>query len=401
MNLKKITISILIILLLAKFFGRYKSWKILSSGDSITFSPDSQMIAYATGETIRQDVSLYDNYSGSSTVEIRKVKNGRIIKTFDFFSASSIAFNSDNSLIAVAGYGGKIKIWRIKDGQLIQTFKQAEHDEDITKKLVFTADSKTLISSTISHSDSQYSNSNISVWDLEQGINVKSIYQPFTCAAISSDGQLFALGGNKSIITIHRTEDNVPIQYLDDFQETNPHFCDKLIFSQDNKLIVSDTSLYASKDDVFVHRVRDGKLLHKITWSDENHTSTDINLSPDNKFIAMSYRVRDADGSMFLFPTYDFPIGLFGHIDFWHINDSDYRFNLPVATIRAHWLRINKIAFSPDGKWLASMSDSKDNNRVRLWRMPPYSGWWWFLGFIALVVLVFRLRNELQEWINR
>ena len=364
------------------------------------------MIAYATGETISQNVSVYGNYSGSSIVEIRKVSNGRIIKVFDFFSASSIAFSPDNSLIAVGGYGGEIKIWRIKDSRLIQTFKQAKHDKDTTKKLVFTADSKTLVSSTISHSDSQYRNSNISVWDLERGINVKSIYQPFTCAAISSDGQLFALGGNKSIITIHRTRDNVPIQHLDDFQETNPHFCNELIFSHDNKLIVSDTSPYAGEDSVFVHRVRNGKLLQQIRWSDANHTKTDINLSPNHKFIAISYRVRDADSSMFLFPTFDFPIGLFGHIDFWYIGNSNNNFWIfsPVATIRAHWLRINKIAYSPDGKWLASMSDStdsKDDNRIRLWRMPAYSGWWWFLGSITLAVLTLRHRNEIKEWINR
>ena len=168
-------------------------------------------------------------------------------------------------------------------------------------------------------------------------------------------------------------------------------------------MLVSENGYSASEHNVFVHRINNGKLLQHIPWSDANHTNTDIKLSPNSKFIAMSYRVRDANSSMFLFPTYNIPIGLFGYIDFWHISDSDYNFwlNLPVATIRAHWLRINQIAFSPDGKWLASMSDSEDRNRVRLWRMPPYSGWWWFLGSIALAILVFSRRNELREWINR
>ncbi|MEM7595238.1 MAG: WD40 repeat domain-containing protein, partial [Cyanobacteria bacterium P01_A01_bin.83] len=197
--------------------------------------------------------------------------------------------------------------------------------------------------------------------------------------------------------------DNVPIQHLDDFKEKNPHFCNELIFSHDNKLLISENVSSGREDNVFVHRVSDGKLLQYIPWSDANHTKTDLKLSPNSKFIAMSYRVRDANSSIIMFPTFDVPIGLFGHIDFWYVSDSGYNFwvNLPVATIRAHWLRINKIAFSPDGKWLASMSDSKDHNRVRLWRMPPYSGWWWFLGSIALVVWVFRYKNELQEWINR
>ena len=163
MILKKITILILFVLLLAKFSSRYKSWEILSSGDSIVFSYDSEIIAYASGEIISRNISLYGNYSGSSTVELRKVSNKKIIQTFDFFSASSIAFSPNNRFIAVGGYGGEIKIWRIKDSQPIQTLKEAEHDKDITKQLVFTSNSKTLISSTISHSNSQYKNSNISV----------------------------------------------------------------------------------------------------------------------------------------------------------------------------------------------------------------------------------------------
>ncbi|MEM7592207.1 MAG: hypothetical protein AAF383_11925, partial [Cyanobacteria bacterium P01_A01_bin.83] len=209
------------------------------------------MVAYATGETIRRRI-INSYLTGSSTVEIRQVNSGRIIHTFDFFDASSIAFSPDNSLIAIAGYGGEIKIWRIQDARLIHTFKKAEHYKDKTNKLLFTPDGKSLVSSTIPKPISQYSNSNISVWDLQRGVNINTVDQPFTCAAISNDGKLFALGGNKSIITIHRTKDNVPIQHLDDFKEKNPHFCNELIFSHDNKLLISENVSSGREDNVFV-----------------------------------------------------------------------------------------------------------------------------------------------------
>ncbi|MEM7557388.1 MAG: hypothetical protein AAF378_25535, partial [Cyanobacteria bacterium P01_A01_bin.84] len=182
MNHKKIIISILLVLLLVKFFSRYKSWKISSSGDAIAFSHNSRMVAYATGKTIRRRIR--NSYlTGSSTVEIREVNSGRIIHTFDFFDASSIAFSPDNSLIAIGGYGGEIKIWRIQDARLIHTFKKAEHYKDKTNKLLFTPDGQSLVSSTIPKPISQYSNSNISVWDLQRGVNINTVDQPFTCAA--------------------------------------------------------------------------------------------------------------------------------------------------------------------------------------------------------------------------
>ena len=39
----------------------------------------------------------------------------------------------------------------------------------------------------------------------------------------------------------------------------------------------------------------------------------------------------------------------------------------------------NAITFSLDGKWLVSVSGGRENNRVRLWQMPPYYGWFWLL----------------------
>ncbi|MEM7592205.1 MAG: hypothetical protein AAF383_11915 [Cyanobacteria bacterium P01_A01_bin.83] len=405
---KIINITLLFLIFFLAFSNRYRSWSISGTGEVISFSNNGQMIAYATGKQTSKQINPEPekgkaSVQGSSQIEVRTVNNDKIIQTFDFFSASSIAFSPDDTLMAVGGYGGEIKIWRIQNGELIYTLRNAEHYKDKTKTLLFTPDGKTLISSTISHSDSQYRNSNISVWNLERGVNINTVYQPFTCAAISSDGQLFALGGNKSIITIHRTKDNVPIQHLDDFQEKNPHFCNELIFSHDNQLLVS-TGSSRRQDNVFVHRVSDGKLLratHQVSLFRRHHSPTDTKLSPNSNFIATSYSVKPAGGgSLFInSPNFEVSIGLFGHINFWHLKSG---FPFPLATIRAHWRKANAIAFSPDGKWLASMSGSRKNhNRVRLWRMPPYSGWWWFLGSIALVVWVFRYKNELQEWINR
>ena len=393
---KTIVIALLLIFLWLKFFSRYKSWSISGSGDAIAFSPNSEMIAYATGEIAKQNISRNSKAIGSSTVEIRKVNNGKIIQTFNFFAASSIAFSSDNSLIAIGGYGGEIKVWRIQDARLVYSFKQAEHYKDQTKNLLFTPDGHSLISSTFSYSDSLYSNGNISVWDLERGVKSNTISLPFTCAAVSSDGQLVALGGNRDFITIHRIKDKTPLRNINNL----PFECRNIFFSPDNKTLISE--FVVSKDDVFVHRVDDGKLLRSIdrlSLSQETHLATNTKLSANGNFIATSYSARSGGGgSLFVnAPELDFSLGLFGYVQFWHLKSG---FDFPVASIRAHWMNAKAIAFSPDGKWLASVSGSKDRNRVRLWRMPPYSGWWWFLGSIGLAIFVARRRVELKNWLE-
>jgi hypothetical protein len=69
----KAIVIIFICLILMTFFGGYKSWKIPSRSRVIAFSPNSQMLATASGD---------NNYVDSSTIEIRKVPDGKIAHSF-------------------------------------------------------------------------------------------------------------------------------------------------------------------------------------------------------------------------------------------------------------------------------------------------------------------------------
>jgi len=135
----------------------YRTWKLPHSGKSITFNHDGAMLAYATGEQIYRQINpnpgMRDNVADTSKVEIRQVRSGKIIQSFDFFAASSIAFSPDNTLIAMGGYGGEIEIWRIKDRKLLYSFRDAvlysfKHAEAYyvqTSFLSFSPDGQTLI----------------------------------------------------------------------------------------------------------------------------------------------------------------------------------------------------------------------------------------------------------------
>ncbi len=116
----------------------------------------------------------------------------------------------------------------------------------------------------------------------------------------------------------------------------------------------------------------DEKLLRVISHRDpykDKELPSDIAISPDGNYLAVSYGVIEGNDSIMIGPSFDFPKGLFGKGRYWHIKSG-----LKIASHRVHWMDTNAIAFSPDGKWLASVSGGRKNNRVRFWRMPPYSG---------------------------
>jgi len=113
------------IYLLLNFFFFSKTWRIASPSEVIAFSPNSKMIAVASGEPKTYYKTPKSSINGaSSTVEIRKVFNGRVIQTLDFPAATSLAFSPDNKLLATGNYGKDIQIWRISDGQLVHTVEK-------------------------------------------------------------------------------------------------------------------------------------------------------------------------------------------------------------------------------------------------------------------------------------
>lgn len=384
----KITIIIFfLIVLIIKFLSRYKSWEISGSGRFITFSSNGKMVAHASG---------VGNRGNTSIVEIRDVENGEIIQSLDFSFATNIAFSHDNSLIAVGNYYGDIKVWRLDDGQLIHSFNQVFTYGGEIAFLAFSPDQQTLVVSATERSI--YTNTNIKsviAWNLVNGEQHYTLSTPANCAAVSFDSKIFAVSSFKQPLSIYRLEDGSLLKQIDKGSNT----CGKLRFSNDGKLI-SFESIFVEKDGVYIINLPEEKLVRVISHYDpykRQELPTDIAISPNGNYLAVSYGIIQNE-SILIFPNFGFPKGLFGKVRYWNINSG-----IKIATHRVHWMDTNAIAFSPDGKWLASVSGGRENNRVRFWLMPPspYSGWFWFLGTIGLVAFVYYRRNELLDWLNR
>lgn len=128
-------------------------------------------------------------------VKLWDVKNGRELRTFKGHNSSviSIAFSDDGKYMATAGYDYVIFIWEIETGRLVSALGEQSHaDERESKndfvghtgpirKLAFTSDGKYLISGS-EHQKSfarnlpyGYSENTLIIWDLSSETMLKKI----------------------------------------------------------------------------------------------------------------------------------------------------------------------------------------------------------------------------------
>ena len=387
-NFKFLLLVIAIYLILFFSFFR-KTWKIASPSKVIAFSPNSEMIAVASGEPKKYfKASNHSIHRASSTVEIRKVSNGKVIQTLDFSAATSVAFSPNNKFLATGNYGKDVKVWRISDGQLIHSLEKADPPfAGQTRLLAFTPDENTLVASSGDYVAMDEDFNDISIWNLESDSIRYSLSELFTCAAVNMDEQLLAFGGGIEPLTIYRVNDGTAFQAIDNISKS----CRALQFSQDSKLLVSIS--YDSERNANIYSLEAKKLLRQFVIQDRNyrHYFSDTALSPNGKYLAVAY-IIDSYGDGFLLPS--IPKALFSRIRIWNTENGRL-----IKTFVGHKKGINAIAFSPNGKWLVSAG--KDST-IKLWRMPPRNyGWLWLLGAGGLAVLVYWQRNNLTNWINR
>jgi WD40 repeat protein len=386
----KIIVTIFLTSLIIVLLIRGKTWRIPIYSRVIAFSPNGEMIATASGKIIERRITpentMGDYRKESSQVEIRKVTTGKIIQTLDFFAASSLAFSADNSLIAAGGFGGQINVWRISDGQLVHSFKtEVNYVGYRTMFLSFTPDRKTLVASI---GEIDFTNTNklypLSVWSLDNGKERYTLTKPYTCAAASPDGQLIAIGGYQQPLILYRLKDGTPIRQT----EQSPGTCGELKFTADSQLLISRSS-----SDINVYNVKDGKLLRKIFIREPNEDKelpTDFAVSPDNRYLAVSYGAV-FESSLFVFAP-EYYKAFFGRIRFWDLKGRGW-----MTTIWGHWRGAGQIEFSPDGKWLVSVS----RTNLRFWRMPPPNYFlWMFLVMLGLVAIGYWQRAWLKNLSN-
>ncbi len=275
---------------------------------SVAFSPDGKTLASGSWDT---KIKLWNIESGQ---EIESLK-GNANQVY------SVRFSPDGKILASGDYG-IIKLWNVESGQLI---KSIEAHTDWVKSVAFSPDGKTLVSGGDDRT--------IKLWNVESGQLIKPLEghaSAVNSVAFSSDGKTLALGSGDHTVKLWNLELGLQIKTF----KGHTNSVNSVAFSPDGKTLAS-----ASHDHtVKLWDVESGQMIKSFEGYGFLYES--VAFSPDGKTLASGNGSRT--------------------IELWNIESGKL-----IKSLQDYaW--IDAVAFSPDGKLLAS---GNGDNRVKLWNI--------------------------------
>ena len=378
---------------------------------SIRFSPDGQTIATV-------------NYAGTGASQIKLWNlEGSLLNTFEIetHDFGSIDFSPDGSMVAVAGKND-IQLWRLDDGQLIQTF---DVHEDLVRSVRFSPKHPLLASAS--------NDGTIKLWRLDGTLlhdQLEAHNGTVNDLSFSPDGLKIVSVGEDNRVTLWALEGETPeaiqLERIETF-EGHGEEVKSVSFSPDGEAIAtasrdnsvklwslnedfrdstvqilgSDASglkTYFSPDAQTLALTReDGKVdvwnlngKERIQIGKPDQRIIEVSISPDGETIASTspgatitlstsdgkqhkiLRDQDPEAEEFITQISFSPDGetlaaavsnytTNSHtIELWNLDSASF------AKIGVHEDEIASIQFSPDGKTIVSASE---DNTVKLWRL--------------------------------
>jgi WD40 repeat protein/tRNA A-37 threonylcarbamoyl transferase component Bud32 len=294
---------------------------------SVAFSPDGKRLASADWD---RNVKVWDAFSGQEIFTLERPHTG----TYHFGLVFSVAFSPDGRRLASAGWG-TVKVWDAGSGQETLTLKG--HNRDVTG-MSFSPDGERLASAS--------EDGTVKVWDVGSGqeaLTLKGHTSGVTSVAFSPDGKRLASGSRDM---------TVKVWHAGSGQETltikgrlgGVQWVMNVAFSPDGKRV----AVAGFDSTVTVWDAGSGE----ATLTLKGHTNAvwSVTYSPDGRRLASG----DGDGTL---KVWD---GATGQM----IHTLAHR-----AIVHHHTGHstggVASVAFSPDGKRLASAS--ADDGMVKVW----------------------------------
>ncbi len=365
----------------------------------LAFSPDGRLIA-----------------TGDCDVKVRfyRATTGELLAEFGGHTAvpHSVAFSPDGKRLVTGSLDGTIKIWDVASRKPLRTL--VGHELEVYK-VAISPDGRTIASGS--------GDKTVRLWEAESGEERRILLgheATVTMLAFSSDGSVLATGARDGIVKTWDVASGVEKRTLA-LPDSPPMSAHSLSYSPDGKRVVGGvkdgtTRLwdFATGDEVAVLR-------REAAEDDQPSTVLSVTYSPDGKLIASVHadarvRLRDArsgqvkqileGGDTEVNCAVFSPVGRFlatasvdKTVTLWDVDSSGLdpgagshsdspspSSSQTIAKVRktlvGHTNSVFSLAFSPDGRRLASGSH---DNTIRLWGVPDGSEEARFEGHTATV----------------
>jgi WD40 repeat protein len=295
---------------------------------TVDFSPDSRDLLIA---------------GVSPAAEIRRINDGTLVRKFDHPQGLTWAkYSRDGSLIATASYDQLVRIWRVADGALLQTLRG---HTAVPWTVAFSPDDRTLASAG--------ADNNIILWDVATGAKKQTLAghsKIVWSVTFSPDGKTLASASFDRSIRLWPLAGGEPRVLLGHDQAVLD-----VAFTPDGSTLVTT----GDDEHVRIWKVADGTQIRSMQTGP--HHQYAIAVSPDGKYIASGGRDHGPFGELIQNFFGASSAGRGSTIFLWRLSDGAL-----LQTLDAHTNDVHGVAFSPDGKWMASASEDRS---AILWRI--------------------------------